>query len=152
SSDLLVRSYVTPALENVALWHERDISHSAVERIAAPDATTVLDFALSRLTGIVKNLVVYPENMARNVDFLQGLIFSQKILLALTQKNVSREDAYKMVQEKALLAFENKSNFKEDIYNDPKIGTYLSTDDLNQIFNVNDYLKNIDTIFKRCFE
>src|SRR4030095_14813401 len=117
----MVRSYVTPALENVALWHERDISHSSVERIVAPDATVTLDFALNRLAGIIDKLVVYPENMRRNLDRLGGLVHSQRVLLALTQKGLSREDAYRLVQRNAMPVWRGQGDFLTLLSKDPDV-------------------------------
>jgi len=147
----LVRGYVTPALENVALWHERDISHSSVERIIAPDATVTLDFALVRLTGIVDKLVVYPKRMQENLDKLGGLVFSQAALLALTQAGLSREDAYKLVQKHAMESWEHGKDFFKELSGDAQITKYLKAAQLKKLFDVEYHTKHVDTIFKRVF-
>ncbi len=147
----IVRSAVTPAMENVALWHERDISHSSVERMIAPDATVTLDFALVRLEGLISKLMVYPENMEKNLNKLGGLVFSQRVLLALTQKGVSREDAYVYVQRNAMKVWEKGANFKEELSKDKDVRKKLSVADLNNIFDMKYHTKNVDFIFKRVF-
>jgi adenylosuccinate lyase len=147
----LVRAAVIPALENVALWHERDISHSSVERVNAPDATIALDFALARMTSVVDKLVVYPENMRRNLDALGGLHYSQRVLLALTQAGMSREDAYKAVQRNAMAAWENRRDFRGELEKDPEIGKLLDRQQLDALFDPDFYLRNVDTIFARVF-
>ena len=147
----LVRSAVVPALENVALWHERDISHSAVERGIAPDATVHLDFALHRLTEVVDRLVVYPENMRRNLDRCGGLVHSQRVMLALTQKGMSREDAYAAVQRNAMRSLRGEGDFKSLVGGDPAIGKHLGSAELNQLFDLEYHLKHVDTIFARVF-
>jgi adenylosuccinate lyase len=147
----LIRGYVTPALENVALWHERDISHSSVERVMGPDATIALDFALARLTNVVENLVVYPERMQENLDKLKGLVHSQRVLLALTQAGVSREDAYKLVQRNAMPVWEEGRDFKEMLLSDDEVMKALSKDEIKSLFNLDYHTKHVDTIFKRVF-
>ncbi|MFC3118466.1 hypothetical protein ACFOHS_10320 [Jhaorihella thermophila] len=128
----LIRSAVVPALENVALWHERDISHSSVERGIAPDATIHLDFALNRLAGVIENLVVYPENMLKNMNKFRGLVMSQRVLLALTQAGVSREDAYRLVQRNAMKVWEEGKDFREELLADPDVRAALSEDEINE--------------------
>jgi adenylosuccinate lyase len=145
----LVRSAVTPAMENVALWHERDISHSSVERGIGPDATVHLDFALKRLTGVIDNLVVYPENMRKNLDRLGGLVHSQRVLLALTQAGVSREDAYRLVQRNAMPVWRGEGNFLDLLKADEEV--ILSDADLDALFDLGYHTKHVDTIFKRVF-
>jgi len=147
----LVRGYAVPALENVALWHERDISHSAVERVIAPDATIALDFALARLAEVVEKLVVYPERMRANLDALGGIVFSQQVLLALTEKGLSREDAYKIVQRDAMAAWEGKGGFHELLAADKDVTGRLSAKELDALFDLAHHLKHVDTIFKRVF-
>jgi adenylosuccinate lyase len=147
----LVRGYVTPALENVALWHERDISHSSVERTIAPDATVTLDFALARLTNVVENLVVYPENMLKNLNQLGGLIFSQRVLLALTQAGVSREDSYKLVQRNAMKVWEQGADFLTELKGDAEVTAKLSAKELTDLFDLKFHTKNVDVIFDRVF-
>jgi adenylosuccinate lyase len=147
----LVRSAVTPALENVALWHERDISHSSVERGIGPDATVHLDFALRRLAGVIDKLVVYPENMQRNLDKLGGLIHSQRILLALTQKGMSREASYAAVQRNAMPVWRGEGQFLDLLKKDPEVSSLLSTKELEALFDLGYHTKHIDTIFNRVF-
>lgn len=147
----IVRGYVNPALENVALWHERDISHSSVERVIAPDATVTLDFALSRLTGLIENLVVYPDNMKKNLDQLGGLVFSQRVLLALTQKGVSREDSYKLVQQNAMKVWEKGADFLTELKKDKKVTKHLPKEELEELFDLKYHTKHVETIFKRVF-
>jgi adenylosuccinate lyase len=147
----IVRSAVTPALENVALWHERDISHSSVERMIGPDATITLDFALVRLTGLVEKLIIYPENMEKNLNQLSGLVFSQRILLALTQKGASREDAYKLVQRNAMKVWEQGANFLTELKADGELTSYLPADEIEPLFDLSYHTKHVDTIFKRVF-
>jgi adenylosuccinate lyase len=147
----MVRAYVTPALENVALWHERDISHSSVERMIGPDATVTLDFALHRLAGLIDRLVVYPENMQRNLDRLGGLIHSQRVLLALTQKGAPREDAYRLVQRNAMKVWHGGGDLLEHVKADPEVRKYLSDAELAENFDLGYHLKGVDTIFKRVF-
>lgn len=147
----MVRAYVTPALENVALWHERDISHSSVERMIGPDATVTLDFALARLTGLIDKLVVYPENMLRNLDRQGGLVHSQRLLLALTQKGASREDAYRLVQRNAMRAWRGEGDFLAFLKADPEIANYMSGAEIEANFDLGYHLKHVDTIFRRVF-
>jgi len=147
-----IRGMCIPALENVALWHERDISHSSVERYIAPDATVALDFSLRRLNGLIKNLVVYPENMMKNLNQMRGLVFSQKILLDLTQAGVSREDAYRIVQRNAMKVWEQGKDFQEELLADEDVINALGEAKVKESFNLNYHLKHVDTIFKRVFE
>ncbi len=147
----LVRSYAVPALENVALWHERDISHSSVERVIAPDAFIAGDFMLARLTGLMDKLVVYPERMKANLEMLKGLIFSQQVLLVLTQKGVSREEAYSIVQRRAMEVWQGKGGFKELLLEDKDLARHLSREEIEGIFDLSYHLKHVDTIFQRVF-
>ena len=148
----LLKGYLVPALENVALWHERDISHSSVERVIVPDATTVADFMLARLEGLLKNLVVYPENMKRNFNLLRGLIFSQQVMLFLTEKGMTREEAYKIVQELAMKVWQDKDlNFKDLLLKDERISKFLSKEEIEKIFDISYYLRYVDKIFERVF-
>lgn len=149
----MVRGYVTPALENVALWHERDISHSSVERFIGPDATITLDFALARLTGVVDKLLVYPERMQKNLDRMGGLVHSQRVLLALTQAGVSREDAYRLVQRNAMKVWESDGqlSLKELLKADPEVTAALSPEEIEEKFDLDYHFKNVDTIFARVF-
>jgi len=147
----LMRSYAAAALENVPLWHERDISHSSVERVIAPDATILLDFMLRRMTAILKDLCVYPENMRRNLEKSGGAIFSERVLLRLVDKGLSRDAAYRMVQRHALKAGKNGSDLKRALLEDPEIRRYLSAGDIRQIWDLKHYLKNVDFIFGRVF-
>ncbi len=147
----VVRSTVLPAMENVALWHERDISHSSVERMIAPDATVTLDFALARLAGVVDTLVIYPENMRKNLERLGGIIHSERVLLALTQKGVSREDAYEAVQGNAMKVGENGGDFGEALAGDPVVSKHLSEAELNELLDTAYHTKHVDTIFARVF-
>jgi adenylosuccinate lyase len=148
----IVRSAVNPALENVALWHERDISHSSVERMIGPDATITLDFALARLTNVVDKLVVYPENMKKNLNQLQGLVFSQRVLLALTQAGCSREDAYKLVQRNAMKVWEEGKDFLTELKADAEVTDKIQPDVLEKLFDLNYHTKHVDTIFTRVFD
>jgi adenylosuccinate lyase len=147
----LVRGMALPAMENVALWHERDISHSSVERMIGPDATITLDFALARLTNVIDKLLVYPEHMQKNLDRLGGLIHSQRILLALTQKGVSREDSYRLVQRNAMPVWRGRGDFLTLLKNDPEVSQKLSVAELESLFDLGYHLKHVDTIFKRVF-
>ena len=147
----LVRGYVTPALENVALWHERDISHSSVERIIGPDATVTLDFALVRLAGLIKNLVVYGDRMRENLDSLGGLIHSQRVLLALTQAGLSREESYELVQRNAMKVWEEGADFRQVLASDADVAKLLPREDLDALFDLDYHLKHVDTIFARVF-
>jgi len=146
-----VRAFCIPALENVALWHERDISHSSVERYIAPDATVALDFSLRRLSGLINNLVVYPENMMRNLNQMKGLVFSQKILLDLTQAGVSREDAYRLVQKNAMKVWEEAKDFQTELLADQEVVAALGEEKIRESFDLNYHLKHVNTIFKRVF-
>ncbi|WP_267381691.1 MULTISPECIES: adenylosuccinate lyase [unclassified Sphingomonas] len=149
----MVRGYVTPALENVALWHERDISHSSVERYIGPDATITLDFALARLTGVMDKLVVYPERMAKNLNKMGGLVHSQRVLLALTQAGVSREDAYRLVQRNAMKVWDSDGalSLEELLKADPEVTAALSVDTIGEKFDLGYHLRHVDTIFARVF-
>ena len=147
----MVRAYVVPALEDVTLWHERDISHSSVERMIGPDATVTLDFALARLTGIVDKLIVYPENMQKNLDLLGGLVHSQRVLLALTQKGVAREDAYRLVQRNAMKAWAGGGDLLTLLKADKDVRKHLSEADLEDNFNLDFHFAQVDTIFSRVF-
>jgi adenylosuccinate lyase len=147
----VVRSAVIPALEDVALWHERDISHSSVERIIAPDTTVTLDFALARLAEVVDKLVIYPDAMKRNLDAAGGLHNSQRVLLALTQKGMSREDAYRAVQRNAMAAWQGTGAFGNLLKADREIGGFLANDEIDALFDLDYHLKHVDTVFKRVF-
>ncbi|MBN8957415.1 MAG: adenylosuccinate lyase [Rhizobiales bacterium] len=147
----MVRAYVTPALENVALWHERDISHSSAERMIGPDATVTLDFALGRLTGLIDKLVVHTDNMAKNLNRLGGLVHSQRVLLALTQKGAPREDAYRYVQRNAMKVWKGDSDFPALLKADTDVRKYLSDAEIDENFDLGYHLKHVDTIFKRVF-
>ena len=147
----LVRGMAMPAMENVALWHERDISHSSVERMIAPDATVTLDFALARLTQVIEKLIVYPANMQKNLDRLGGLIHSQRVLLALTQKGVSREEAYARVQRNAMPVWRGEGDFLTLLQNDEEVRKVLGAAELEELFDLGYHLKNIDFIFTRVF-
>jgi len=147
----VIRSAVVPALENVVLWHERDISHSSVERVIAPDATIALDFALVRLTGMIDRLVVHPERMSENLESLGGLIESQRVLLALTQAGMSREDAYSAVQRNALAAWDGKGRFSDLLKQDSAITCLLEPQTIDGLFDTAHHLKHVDTIFRRVF-
>jgi adenylosuccinate lyase len=147
----MVRAYAMPAMENVALWHERDISHSSVERMIGPDATVTLDFALARLAGVVEKLVVYPENMRKNLDRLGGLVHSQRVLLALTQKGVSREDSYAWVQRNAMPVWRGQGDFMSLLKADMDVASALTAAELEALFDEGYHTKHVDTIFKRVF-
>ena len=153
----MVRAFAVPAMENVALWHERDISHSSVERMIGPDATITLDFALNRLADVVEKLVVYPERMQRNLDLLGGLVHSQRVMLALTQKGVSREDSYRLVQRNAMPVWENMhhgrtgTTFLDNLKADSEVTKALPVKELEALFDLAYHLKHADTIFKRVF-
>jgi adenylosuccinate lyase len=147
----LVRGYVTPALEDVVLWQERDISHSSVERMIGPDATVTLDFALSRLAGVIDKLVVYPENMAKNLDRLGGLVHSQRVLIALTQKGAAREDAYRLVQRNAMKVWRGEGDFLSLLSADEEVRAYLSEAELAENFNLDYHFKHVDQVFERVF-
>jgi adenylosuccinate lyase len=147
----IVRAYVTPALENVVLWHERDISHSSVERMIGPDATGTLDFALTRLASIVDKLVVYPANMQKNLDLLGGLVHSQRVMIALTQKGVAREEAYALVQRSAMKVWQGKGDFLAFLTADKDVRKHLSEAELKANFDLDHHLRHVDTIFERVF-
>lgn len=147
----MVRAYVTPALENVVLWHERDISHSSAERMMGPDATVTLDFALIRLAGLIDKLLVYPANMQKNLDRLGGLVHSQRVLLALTQRGASREDAYRFVQRNAMPVWRGEGDFLQFLKKDREVKTYLNDAEIEEQFDLGYHLKHVDTIFKRVF-
>ena len=148
----MVRSYVFPAMENIVLWHERDISHSSVERNIGPDATVTLDFLLNRLNGVVKNLVVHKDNMLSNMNKFKGLVFSQGVMLKLTQKGVKREDAYKVVQSNAMKTWDKKEDFYTNLSKDKLIKKHLTTKELDQLFDLNYHTKNVNFIFSRVFK
>jgi adenylosuccinate lyase len=147
----MVRAYVTPAMENVVLWHERDISHSSVERMIGPDATVTLDFALMRLAGLIEKLLVYPANMEKNLDKLGGLVHSQRLLIALTQKGASREDSYKLVQRNAMPVWRGEGDFRTLLKADADVKKYLTDTEIDEQFDLGYHLKHVDTIFKRVF-
>jgi adenylosuccinate lyase len=149
----MVRGYVTPALENVALWHERDISHSSVERFIGPDATITLDFALARLSGVIDKLIVYPARMQKNLNRMGGLVHSQRVLLALTQAGLSREDSYALVQRNAMEVWESDGELSllDLLKADPEVSERLSEEQLNDLFDLGHHLKHVDTIFQRVF-
>ena len=159
----MLRSYATPAMENVALWHERDISHSSVERFILPDAFITADFMLVRLTNLIKNLVVYPQNMMKNLNLTGGLVFSQRVLLELPKRGISRENAYKIVQRNAMKVWADLSQgksaldnngdslFLKHLLNDSDLRAKLSEDEIKACFDYNYYTKNADAIFKRVF-
>ncbi len=148
----MVRSYAIPAMENVALWHERDISHSSVERYIGPDATITLDFALARMTGVIEKLVVYPDRMQKNLDATHGLVHSQRVLLALTQAGLAREDSYRLVQKNAMRAWNGEGNLLDLLKADPDVSKALPADKLEAMFDLGYHLKAVDTIFKRVFD
>ena len=147
----LIRSYAITALENVPLWHERDISHSSVERVIAPDATILLDFMIHRFSGIMEKLIVYPKRMEENLNRSRGLIFSESVLLLLTRKGVSREEAYKIVQRNAMEVWKGRESFKEVLLKDPEIRKNLTLDEIEEVFNLNHQLRYVDFIFQRVF-
>ncbi|MCK5235465.1 MAG: adenylosuccinate lyase, partial [Deltaproteobacteria bacterium] len=147
----LVRGYSVSAMENVALWHERDISHSSVERVIGPDATILVDFMLKRLTGMIKGLVVYPDNMLTNMNKLKGVIFSQRVLLKLIEKGITREESYTLVQRNAMKVWEGKGEFIELLKKDKEVMELVTSKELSACFNYKPYLKHVGTIFKRVF-
>ena len=147
----MVRAYVTPAMENVVLWHERDISNSSAERMIAPDATVTLDFALNRLAGLIDKLLIYPANMQKNLDRLGGLIHSQRIMIALTQKGCSREDAYKLVQRNAMPVWRGEGEFQTLLKKDPEVKKHLTDAEIELQFDLGYHFKHVDTIFRRVF-
>ncbi|MDB9926281.1 adenylosuccinate lyase [Hyphomicrobiales bacterium] len=148
----VVRSSVIPALENISLWHERDISHSSVERFIGPDATVTLDFALNRLNNVIENMIVYPENMMKNLEKFNGLVFSQRVLLSLTQKNISREDSYSMVQRNSMKVWNEEGSFYDLIKADEEISSILTEDEIEDIFDLNYHLRQVETIFSRVLK
>jgi adenylosuccinate lyase len=148
----ILRGNALVAMENVALWHERDISHSSAERVIGPDSTIVLDFMLVRMTGVIKNLIVYPENMQANMDKTKGLYYSQKILLELTQRGVSREDGYRLVQKNALEAWDKQKDFKDLVLADPKITSVISKEEIEEFCSPEFFIKHVDDIFERVFK
>jgi adenylosuccinate lyase len=147
----LMRSYAVPALENIPLWHERDISHSSVERVIGPDSTILIDFMLGRLAYLLDGLQVYPENMEKNIWLTRGLIFSQKVLLRLVEKGMSREDAYRLVQRNAMKTWKEKGEFRELLLRDREVAQLLTKEEITKCFDVTADLKNVDSIFKRVF-
>jgi adenylosuccinate lyase len=147
----LMRSYAAAALENVPLWHERDISHSSVERVIAPDATILLDFMLRRMTYVLRDLVVYPQNMRRNLDKSGGAIYSERVLLRLVGKGLARDRAYRMVQRHALAVTKYGGDLRQALLDDPEIRRYLGAREIREIWDLKPYLKNVDAIFKRVF-
>ena len=147
----VVRANAGAALNNVALWHERDISHSSVERVIVPDSTILIDYMLNRIITVVERLVVYPDRMRRNLELTKGLIFSQQVLVALAEKGVSREDAYRMVQRQAMRAWEDQTEFQDLVLNDPEIMKQLNLGEIREIFDIEVQLKYVDTIFERVF-
>ena len=147
----MVRAYAMPAMENVALWHERDISHSSAERMMGPDATVTLDFALNRLAGVIEKLVIYPENMQKNLDRLGGLVHSQRVLIALTQKGLAREDAYRIVQKSAMRVWRGEGDFLTFLKADNHVKHALKPAELEAVFDLGYHFKHVDTIFKRVF-
>ncbi|WP_019643722.1 adenylosuccinate lyase [Novispirillum itersonii] len=147
----IVRSAVVPAMENVALWHERDISHSSVERMIGPDATITLDFALARLTNVIANLVIYPDAIDRNLNQMGGLVFSQRVLLALTQAGVSREDSYRLVQRNAMKVWEGQGDLLSILKQDDEVTARIPVPELTELFDLGYHTKHVDTIFRRVF-
>jgi adenylosuccinate lyase len=149
----MIRSYAIPAMENVALWHERDISHSSVERFIGPDATITLDFALARLTGVVDKLLVYPERMQKNLDRMGGLVHSQRVLLALTQAGITRDNAYRLVQRNAMKVWESDGQLSllELLKADDEVKAAMSAEELEEKFNLDYHFKHVDTVFARVF-
>jgi adenylosuccinate lyase len=147
----MVRAFALPAMENVALWHERDISHSSVERMIGPDATVTLDYALARLTGVIDKLLVYPDNMMKNMNKFRGLVHSQRVLLALTQAGASREDAYRLVQRNAMKVWEQGKDFLEELLADNEVRAFLPEADIREKFDLGYHTKHVDTIFNRVF-
>jgi len=147
----VLRGNALAAMENMALWHERDISHSSVERIIAPDSTILLDFMLARLTGVLKNLLVYPEAMLKNLNLTRGLIFSQRLLLELVRKGLTREEAYLLVQGPAMRVWQEGLDFPTLIRQDPEIGKHLNPGEIDAVFDLQEYLRNIDYLLQRVF-
>ena len=147
----LIRGYAVSAMENVALWHERDISHSSVERVIGPDGTILIDFMLNRCVGLIENLVVYPENMQKNLNQMRGLIFSQRVLLKLANAGASREQAYSLVQRNAMKVWEQGKDFLEELLADAEVRGYLPEEEIREAFDLGYHMKHVDTIFKRVF-
>ena len=147
----LVRSNASAALNNIALWHERDISHSSVERVIVPDSTILVDYMLDRMTGVIRHLVVYPEQMRENLEMTCGLVFSQQVLLALAKRGVSREEAYGMVQKQAMRAWKTRRDFKDLVENDEGITKYLKREEIEEVFDLSAQLRHVDTVFARVF-
>jgi adenylosuccinate lyase len=147
----MVRAYAAPAMEDVALWHERDISHSSVERMIGPDATVTLDFALDRLGGGIEHLLVYPEAMKKNLEKQGGLVHSERVLLALVQKGLAREEAYKLVQRNAMKAWDGEGAFLDLLKRDPQVIQKIRESELEALFDLNHHVKHVDAIFKRVF-
>lgn len=147
----IVRMATTPAMENVALWHERDISHSSVERMIGPDTTVTLDFALARMTSVIDKLLVYPQNMEKNLNKFRGLVHSQRVLLALTQAGCSREDSYRLVQRNAMKVWEEDKDFLTELLADEDVIKALPEDEIREKFDLGYHTKHVDTIFKRVF-
>jgi adenylosuccinate lyase len=147
----LMRSYALASLEDIALWHERDISHSSVERVIAPDATILLDFMLNRFTGLIDKLVVYPDRMLANLNMTKGLIFSQMVLLKLIDKGMSRENAYAVVQKNAMKSWQEDSDFKQLLLEDDEVMSYLNSEDITTVFRIENFLGHIGLIFNRVF-
>ena len=148
----VVRSNALAAMENIPLWHERDISHSSVERIIIPDSTILVDYMLSRLTGILKGLQVYPERMKENINKSYGLFYSQRVLLKLTEKGLSRDNAYRLVQQRAMQSWQSRKPFKDHLQKDRIIKKYISPEELDKLFDIKFYTKNVNYIFKRVFK
>jgi adenylosuccinate lyase len=148
----VVRSNALAAMENIPLWHERDISHSSVERIIIPDSTILVDYMLSRLTGILKGLQVYPEKMKENINKSYGLFYSQQVLLKLTEKGLSRDNAYRLVQQRAMQSWQSRTPFKDQLQRDKLIKKYISPEELDRLFDIKFYTKNVNYIFKRVFK
>ena len=146
----IVRSNALVAMENVALWHERDLTHSSVERVIIPDSCILLDYMLSKFIQVIKDLIVYQDNMMANIYRTRGLVFSQPLLLALIGRGMLREDAYRVVQRNAMIAWEKRVDFKELIINDQEISGLMTRDEIENLFNLDSYLKNMDYLFKRC--
>jgi adenylosuccinate lyase len=147
----LVRGYALSAVENIPLWHERDISHSSVERVIAPDATILVDFMLARVTGLVKGLVVYPDNMRKNLDRLRGLVFSQRVLLKLVEKGLTREQSYELVQKNAMQVWEFDLDFMTLLADDPVVAGLLTPAEIKGCFDIRPYTRNVNYIFRRTF-
>jgi adenylosuccinate lyase len=148
----LVRSNASAAFNNIALWHERDISHSSVERVIIPDSTILVDYMLNRITGMMRNLLVYPDRMQQNLELTRGLIFSQQVLTALIERGVDRQEAYQVVQKLAMRTWKGKENFKDLVLNDPDIAKLLKTEAVEELFDLKVHLRHVDTIFSRVFD